>query len=108
MKKQAKEIIRKWRLKNVDKRTIKSFRHWQFRSFVIGKCAPSCLIVTKCWIDSEPQVKDFHKESPFNLIRLFDDSLRAGDWCFTCYISVDGCQEEIALPLEWLYEGAAK
>jgi hypothetical protein len=104
MKKKAKEIIRLWRKKNVDKREVKSFSHWQFRSYVIGYAASGCLITTSCWVDSEPLVRKDNKKHPLNLIRLFDDSLKAGDWCFTCYIVVDGCQEGIALPLELLYK----
>ena len=99
---EAKKLIREWVEKNVDDRKIRSFRHWQPRSYVIGYAAPSCLITTKCWMDSEPQNKEFDKKNSLNTIRLFDDSLKAGDWCFTCYIVYGGTQEEIALPLEWL------
>ena len=105
MKKRAKEIIKEWLKKNVDNYgEIKNFSHWQFRSYVIGYAAPACLIVAGCWVDAEPQIRKDCKKYPMNTIHLFDNSLKAGDWCFTCYISSESIGQEIALPLDLLYE----
>ena len=74
-------------------------RHLHPRAFVVGYAAPGCLIVARPWLDSEPQVRKFDKASPLTTIRHFDNSLKAGDWCITAYVTREGCQETIAVPL---------
>jgi hypothetical protein len=75
-------------------------RHIQPRAYVVGHAASACLIVARCWTDSEPQTKDFNKQYPLQIVHRFDDSLKAGDWCITAYISTIGSGETVAIPIK--------
>jgi hypothetical protein len=74
-------------------------RHVHPRSYVVGRVAPSCLIVAECWADSEPQMLESTRQHPLTMVHTFDPSLNAGDWCITAYISTPGTGERVAVPI---------
>ncbi len=65
-------------------------RHVHPRAYVVGYAASSCLIVSRCWTDSEPHLREHDKLYPLSMINEFDHSLKAGDWCITGYGSFEG------------------
>lgn len=73
-------------------------RHVHPRSYVVGYAAPLCLIVAKCWADSEPQLREFDKKYPLDVIHRFDGSLKPGDWCVSAYIITANASERVAVP----------
>jgi hypothetical protein len=75
-------------------------RHLHPRSYVIGFAAPLCLIVARCWADSEQQTQKWNNDYPLQIIHNFDDSLKAGDWCITAYVSTATSGEPIAIPIK--------
>ncbi len=75
-------------------------RHVHPRSYVVGLAAPLCLIVTRCWADSEPQAKAWNKNYPLQIVHNFDKSLKAGDWCITAYVSTQTSGEPVAIPIK--------
>lgn len=80
---------------------FKSISHIHPRAYVIGRTAPRCLVVARCWADSEPLCRDMTRENPLMSTNEFDDSLNAGDWCITAYVvEAGGCQRDYAVPLE--------
>jgi hypothetical protein len=83
---------RKWKL-------ISKPRHVHPQSYVVGYAAPKCLVVSKCWADSEPHMKDWNKEYPLETINEFDNSLRAGDWCVVAYVCTQAFQQSVAIPI---------
>lgn len=102
-KKEIKTAILNWCVKN-DIREISRISHLSSHCFVVGYAAPRCLIVANPWMDSEPQVALFDKENPFTLVRQFDKSLRANDWCITAYVCSLSGQENIAIPIPKIYK----
>ena len=64
---------KKWKL-------ISKPRHVHPQAYVVGYAASKCLIVSKCWSDSEPQTREWNKKYPLDVINEFDESLRPGDW----------------------------
>lgn len=74
--------------------------HVHPRSYVVGLAAPNCLVVARCWADSEPHIKEWDKEYPLQIIYNFDKSLKAGDWCITAYVSTKTIGEPIAIPIK--------
>jgi len=74
-------------------------RHIHPRAFVVGYAAPSCLVVARPWVDSEAQLHDWNRQYPLTTIRLFDQSLKPGDWCTTAYVSTRGSGESVAIPV---------
>ena len=86
--KEAVAAIQAWCKKNKMK-LIKKPRHVYPRAYVVGYAAPKCLIVSKCWTDSEPHLREHTKLYPLGTINNFDDSLKAGDWCIVGYVSVE-------------------
>lgn len=93
-----KELIAEWCKK--EKIELKGKpRHIHKYAYVVGYAAPLCLVVATCWIESEPQVRDFDKANPLTTMNLFDKRLKPGDWCITAYINHGGCGERIAIPL---------
>ena len=75
-------------------------RHIHPRSYVVGHAASACLIVARCWADSEPHTKAWNKQYPLQIVHKFDKSLKAGDWCITAYVSTTGSGEPIAIPIK--------
>jgi hypothetical protein len=75
-------------------------RHVHPRSYVVGLAAPLCLIVARCWTDSEQQTQKWNKDYPLQIIHNFDKSLKAGDWCITAYVSTTTSGEPIAIPIK--------
>ena len=73
--------------------------HIHARAYVVGRAAPSCLIVAVPWVDSAPQCQKFNRENPLGLVYQFDESLQAGDWCTTAYIVHAGGGESVAIPV---------
>jgi hypothetical protein len=74
-------------------------RHVHPRAYVVGYAAQCCLVVSTCWAESEPQVREKDRKYPLTLVRTFDHSLKAGDWCITAYVSYPGVGEPVAVPL---------
>jgi hypothetical protein len=64
-------------------------RHVHPRAYVVGYAASKCLIVSCCWTDSEPHLRQHDKLYPLSVINEFDNSLKAGDWCITGYGSFE-------------------
>lgn len=81
-------------------KTVQAVKHVHPRAYVIGRTAPGCLIVCVPWQDSEPQCRDFDRRNPMSSIYLFDDDLKAGDWCATGYIVTPGACETVAVRFE--------
>jgi len=99
LEKESALAVQHWCKKQKIKLTSKP-RHIHPRTYVVGYAASSCLVVARCWADSEPQTKEWNKKYPLDIIRKFDHSLKAGDWCITAYVSTVGCGESIAIPLK--------
>jgi len=99
LEKESVLAVQEWCKKQKMKLTSKP-RHIHPRSYVVGYAASSCLIVARCWADSEPQTKVWNKKYPLEIIRNFDHSLKAGDWCITAYVSTFHCGESIAIPIK--------
>ena len=93
----ARQLIGQWCAKQKIKLLCKP-NHLHTRATVIGYAAPLSLVVSKPWIDAEPQVQKFDKDYPLDVIRTFDKSLKAGDTCITAYVCTEGRQETIAIP----------
>lgn len=74
-------------------------RHIHPRAYVVGYISPCCLVVATPWVDSEPQCQERDKTSSLTLVRMFDDTLRPGDWCSTAYVVHSGGQETVAIPV---------
>ena len=83
---------KKWKL-------IQKPRHVHPQAYVVGYAASKCLIVSKCWADSEPQMKEWDKKYPLEIVHEFDDSLRPGDWCTVAYVSTVGFGQPVAIHL---------
>lgn len=83
---------KKWKL-------ISKPRHVHPQAYVIGYAASKCLVISKCWADSEPQMKDWDKQYPLGLLHEFDASLRPGDWCIVAYVSTVGFGQSVAIPI---------
>lgn len=94
----AKARFLKWARKNI-KSPIRKLSHISPTCYVIGFAAPGCLIIARPWMDAEPQVRDFQKSNPLDIVRNFDRSLKPGDWCIAAYVSTDGCGESYAIPV---------
>ena len=99
LEKESLLAIQQW-CKKQKMELIKKPRHLHSRSYVVGYAAPYCLIVSNCWADSEPQTKDWNKKYPLEIIRRFDESLKAGDWCITAYVSTIHSSEFVAIPIK--------
>lgn len=76
-------------------------RHVHPQAYVVGHAASACLIVSGCWADSEPHLRERDKKYPLKIVNHFDESLNAGDWCITAYVSVKNCGGwPVAIPLK--------
>jgi len=101
----AKAAIWKWASKHLwivrPGSPIRGVRHVHPRAYIIAKPAPKCIVVAKPWMDSEPQVREIDRLHGTDIIHDFDESLKAGDWCATGYVSTptSGWTCAIALPL---------
>lgn len=95
LKKAATAAVANW-CKKAKKPAI-TIRHVHPRAYVIGRAAPRCLVVAVPWQDSEPQLRDFDRAHPLQVIHTFDDALDAGQWCATAYVVRDGIQETVAV-----------
>ena len=77
-------------------------RHVYPRCYIVAQIAAGCLIIAKPWIDGEPHMREWDRENqPHEWVRLFDKSLKTGDWCITAYICRPGCGEHIAVPIPY-------
>jgi hypothetical protein len=83
---------KKWKL-------VSKPRHVHPQAYVVGYASIKCLIVSKCWADSEPQTREWNKKYPLDVIHEFDESLRPGDWCIVAYVSTWGAGQSIAIPI---------
>ena len=69
---------------------IDGVRHIRPTSRVVGYAAPMCLVVETPWLEAEPHMREQTREYPLEIVREFDPSLRAGDWCIVAYVSYGG------------------
>ncbi len=97
--KEAVAAVEAW-CKKKNWKLINKPRHVHPQAYVVGHAASSCLIVSKCWADSEPQTREWNKKYPLELVREFDDSLRAGDWCIVAYVSTVSFGQPVAIPIK--------
>lgn len=95
---ETKKRLTAW-YKKTTKVTPISISHIHPRAYVVGKAGGLCLVVATPWVDSEKQVRDFDKENGLKTIRMFDKSLKAGDWCSAGYVSTASVGETIAIPV---------
>lgn len=95
--KHAKALILNWC--KAQKMSVQAVAHIYPRVYVIARTAPQCLIVSRPWQDAEPQVKRQQQEHPVSMVRLFDSSLRTGDWCVTAYICTPSSGQDVAVAL---------
>lgn len=89
---QAKKALLEFAKRN--NHNVKSINHIHPRAFFVGYAAPKCGIFKQNYLDSEPQVKDFTRQYPYQVIhnisydrKEFDESLKEGDACYMGYIS---------------------
>ncbi len=94
--KETVAAIEKWCAKKKWK-LISKPRHVHPRSYVVGYAASKCLIVARCWADSEPQTMEWNKQHPLEIVHEFDETLKAGDWCATAYVSTTGFGQPVAI-----------
>ena len=99
LEKESVLAIQDW-CKKQKMKLISKPRHVHPRAYVVGHAASSCLIVARCWAYSEPQKKEWDKKYPLQVVRKFDDSLKAGDWCITAYVSTTGSGEPVAISIK--------
>ena len=99
LEKQSVIAIQEWCKKQKINLLTKQ-RHVHARAYVVGYASSACLIVARCWVDSEPQTKEWDKKYPLQIIHKFDSSLKAGDWCITAYINTIGSGESVAIPIK--------
>lgn len=81
-------------------RIVTGVRHIFPRAYVLSRCAPRCLLITCPPQDCEAHLKNLHKSRDFDgghICRLFDDSLKAGDWVSVAYVSSAGIGEIVAI-----------
>ena len=95
-KKEAKELIKSWC--KVQGMECLGIRHIDRQAYVIGKAAASCLIVQRSPLEAEKHLLLDTFLYPFDIIRTFDRSLKAGDFCITGYIRSKHCGDTIAIP----------
>lgn len=86
---EAVAAIEAWCKKRKNLRLTQKPRHVHPRAYVVGYAASKCLIVARCWADSEPHLKQWDKQYPLQTINEFDESLKPGDWCITGYGSFE-------------------
>jgi len=96
--KAAKSAVIAWCEKNG--RKVKEVRHIHPRTYVIGRSRASCLVISRPWQDSEPQLKYHDRTYPLEIVFRFDQSLEAGMWCASAYVITDGCCETVAVPFD--------
>jgi len=82
---QAVAAIQAWCKKRKNLKLTQKPRHIHPRAYVLGYASSKCLIVSTCWTDSEPHLREHTKQYPLSVINEFDESLKAGDWCIVGY-----------------------
>jgi len=97
-KEKVAKKIKAWLKKN-RKITATSVRHIHAMAYVVGYAAPSCLVVARCWVESEKHLREFDKKSPLENVHVFDDSLNAGDWCSVAYYTTVTSGQTVAIPI---------
>jgi hypothetical protein len=79
-------------------RKVTGVRHIYPRCYVLSRAAASCLLVACPPQDGEPHIKKMNKVGDNGtIIRCFDDSLKAGDWCSVAYVSSAASGESVAV-----------
>ena len=97
----ARNLIRRWVKANRDGARVTSICHVHPLVYVIGHAASGCLIVAVPWPNSEPNVREWDRQYPLNMVRQFDQSLKAGDWAMTAYVSTDMGGETYCVPIPY-------
>lgn len=95
---EAVKAVEAWCKKHKIK-LISKPRHVHPRAYVVGHAASACLIISKCWTESEPHLQAWDKRYPLGIVNQFDNSLKPGDWCITAYISTAGSGQPVAIPI---------
>lgn len=98
LKKAAAAAVRAWCKTNSE--PAKEGRHVSPRSYVVGRAAPLCLVVTRPWQDAEPQCQEFDKRHPLAVLHTFDPALDTGMWCALAYVVRDGGSETVAVQFD--------
>jgi hypothetical protein len=71
------------------------------RAYVLGRATSQCLLVSLPPLDRDPQiqqVRNIMNSDGSTVIHVFDDTLRAGDWCSVAYALQSGGGGLIAIP----------
>jgi hypothetical protein len=71
------------------------------RAYVLGRSASLCLLVSIPPVDTAPQIQQARvvmDADGSTVIHVFDDTLRAGDWCSVAYALQSGGGGLIAIP----------
>ncbi len=92
---EARQLIGNWLAKQKISPKGK-LRHVHPRCYVVH-AASRVLIVARPWMDSEPQLQDFNRANPLDVVHTYDDSLKPGDWCATAYVITVNASEIVAV-----------
>jgi hypothetical protein len=77
---------------------VKKVRHIHPRCYVLSRAASACLLVACPPCDDEPQLKNIPKHGDGGIsVNVFDDSLKAGDWCSVAYVVRSGSCQNVAV-----------
>ncbi len=80
-------------------RKVKSISHIYPRAYVLSRSASMCLFISCPIQDAEPQIKALWSNAfdGGTTCRVFDPSLKAGDWCSVAYVMSDNSCEQVAV-----------
>lgn len=79
-------------------RIVQKVSHVYPRGYVLCRPAAACLIVALPIQDAEPHMKRLkQKGDNSTIVHLFDDELKAGDWCSLAYVSCGSTGEHVAV-----------
>lgn len=76
-------------------------RHILPRCYVVAKPSVKCLVIACPVADCEPQIRELpqnqHVSGASDVVRVFDNELKTGDWCSVAYISHASGSEPVAV-----------
>lgn len=93
------KAIAEW-CKSRNLKPVGKMRHIFPRAYVLGRSASRCILIATPPADAEPQVNRVNEimhADGSTAVNLFDDSLRAGDWCSVAYVCFSGGQQRVAV-----------
>ena len=97
----ARQAIRDWCV--TQGLEVKSIHHVHPRAYVLGKAASHCLLIATPPMDATPTIQSAQAlmgADGSQSAHLFDDALRAGDWCSVAYVVMSGRQEQVAVRVQ--------